>query len=931
MTRNLTVYVTHTNQSSIYWEPVTEADCVFSGEVMFASGQWNTIYFDKPFEYDGKSNIVVTVDDNTGKSSGGWGVLSNYIFYGDGNHVVARDNNKDIDPLDAASIENASQKNSYTYKSQIQFTFGDYPTPGNPAVTDIGDVSANVQCSLRGEATAWNLRYRKVAKEGEEEQRYVAVNDLDTRSYTIEGLDPATKYEVQVQAVFGEDNLSAWSDPLVFVTNCCPVEEQAEIIYAVNSNYSSWYGYAIQFMDITNEENPVEVAYINPIDYSFTGGTLTLCCGHKYKVNWIYDEEHSNVNGSFSLALYFEPGDKFFSMARGEAPEKTTELTTFVMDCTPYCAQMPQILNEAGTTYESATITFVSQTKKGQVVYSTEADFDPDKATPEDMDFEELPQSDVPWEQPNASLTLKGLQPLTAYYVRVRSVCTVEPIGTSRWSEPIKVITGSRYDGPTHLVAEPINSRTEKISWKNGGSSSKANIYYRVKVEGSPVNPDDIQTIGGGNGSGFEKGWFGEGTWGSGGNRPYSNILYVGNVPGNNTYSFQAGQGKSGMSKENFLYGMVEQTEATPLEQMRKLDRECLNDADRAARIKKLKNNITENEGLINLSKEALEDPSLTDEQKAELEKEIADLEKENEELNAELNALESLPTDEEKLERMEYLEECLEQYENLMERAISELEKGEITEEQYDEQMKSLNESYGKDFLELSHLRATTSAAENINKDGFSITYDVPSGVDTELPKSRALTRAGEDTKYVFFIRHSNSDGALVIKDITITPNEKMNEWTVIPNVSGTSYMLTGLDPSTTYEVMVEAVNEAGIAGSRSPIAAFTTIGEETDPVESEFSVAEDKKVQFAKGNLQHTGDMYEGTWSMAKQQYEMLGQNNVDKTEYGDSYTANLVDLFCWSTAKNYNGLSFFTYYEEEDAKTYFQGDFEDWGTNA
>ena len=283
LTRNYNVYLTHTDQSSMSsdsWQPVTEADCYFSGEVMFTSRQWNIIYFDKPFEYDGKSNIVVTVDDNTGRADG-WGALTNAYFYGDGNHAIAR-SSTDIDPLDPASIENTSNKSTYDYKNQIQFAFGDYPTPAYLAVVEIGDVSANVQCSLRGEAKAWNVRYRKVAAEGEEELRWTQESDLTTRSFTIEDLKAFTKYEVQVQAVFaakeegGEDILSAWTDPLVFTTNCCPVEEQADIIYAVNSNYSSWYGYAIQFVDITDENNPVEAAYINPVDYSFTGGLFAV-------------------------------------------------------------------------------------------------------------------------------------------------------------------------------------------------------------------------------------------------------------------------------------------------------------------------------------------------------------------------------------------------------------------------------------------------------------------------------------------------------------------------------------------------------------------------------------------------------------------------------------------------------------------------------
>ena len=903
LTRNYNVYLTHTDQSSMSsdsWQPVTEADCYFSGEVMFTSRQWNIIYFDKPFEYDGKSNIVVTVDDNTGRADG-WGALTNAYFYGDGNHAIAR-SSTDIDPLDPASIENTSNKSTYDYKNQIQFAFGDYPTPAYLAVVEIGDVSANVQCSLRGEAKAWNVRYRKVAAEGEEELRWTQESDLTTRSFTIEDLKAFTKYEVQVQAVFaakeegGEDILSAWTDPLVFTTNCCPVEEQADIIYAVNSNYSSWYGYAIQFVDITDENNPVEAAYINPVDYSFTGGKLTLCCGHKYKVNWIYDEEHSNVNGSFSLALYFEPGDLFYRMLRGDAPEETAELTTFVMDCTPYCAQMPQILNESGTTYNSATITFLSQTKTGQVVYSTEADFDPEKATPEDMDFEEVPQSEVPWDQPNASITLKGLQPLTAYYVRVRSVCTAEPIGVSRWSDPVKVTTGSRYDAPTQVIAEPVNSRTEELSWGSRGNEKSHNLYYRKQAVGNPVDPSDIQTFGGGNGTGFKDGSWGKGIQSSYGDRPFSNTLFVEDVPAGSSFSFKAGNGKTGAGQTKFLYGMKKKAKDKKARKtMESLDMSCLNDADRAARKKQYELLIWASEEQIKLAKEKLDEGTITQEQ---YDKEVAERNQEIDKYRENLEMLNALPTDAQKLETMKALEASL-------------ASEG-LSQEERQSKLAELNE-----------LRAITTNAENSQKDGFSITK--------EKESANARTRGTDDDAYIFFIRHSDPNGVLLVKDLTITPPELQGEWTVIPNVSGNSYMLTGLEPGTAYEVMVEPVYDGGTTGSRSPITVFTTLGEESEPLEGVFSVSKDKKVGFAKGNLRYSKDAnWNDHWSLAEHQYDILGADNLESQEvnqYGNRFPSeDHLDLFCWSAGKSNNG-TVYTYPDD----SYYTGDFKEWGTQT
>ena len=285
MERTCDVYLSPTTknafESNTDWVKVAPEDKVFSGHITVNNGLWSIIDFDTPYEYDGKSNLLVTVDDNTNAANSStvyWGV-----FIASGNQALYYSKRYstpvNLDPTQ--SIEESGAY--YGRKNCLQLCFETNPKPYKLEAVEVGDVSAQIQCSLRGDATVWNLRYRKVVKNGEAEQPWTVVNNLTDRSKFIEGLTPLTKYEAQVQAVFPGNKLSDWTASVVFVTNCCPVEEQADIIYAVNSNYSSWYGYAIQFVDITDENNPVEAAYINPVDYSFTGGKLTLCCGHKYK------------------------------------------------------------------------------------------------------------------------------------------------------------------------------------------------------------------------------------------------------------------------------------------------------------------------------------------------------------------------------------------------------------------------------------------------------------------------------------------------------------------------------------------------------------------------------------------------------------------------------------------------------------------------
>ena len=55
-----------TFENTTDWVTVTEADKVFSGIVAMTAGNWTTIVFDRPFVYDGTSNLVLVTDDNTG-------------------------------------------------------------------------------------------------------------------------------------------------------------------------------------------------------------------------------------------------------------------------------------------------------------------------------------------------------------------------------------------------------------------------------------------------------------------------------------------------------------------------------------------------------------------------------------------------------------------------------------------------------------------------------------------------------------------------------------------------------------------------------------------------------------------------------------------------------------------------------------------------
>lgn len=196
VSRHLSIYATATDDSGVWqYTPPTDNDLMFCGDVYFAPGQWNTIDFDKALSYDGTSNLLITICDDTG-TSGDYSTLSNRYYNPGSSHLIyATSDDAPYNPTDANESTNFTSISSW--KAQIQLTFADLPTPSGLASTDITDESALIQCTLRGDAIAWNLRYRRVAGENEEEPGWEEENSLDTRSFTIEGLDAGERYEAQ--------------------------------------------------------------------------------------------------------------------------------------------------------------------------------------------------------------------------------------------------------------------------------------------------------------------------------------------------------------------------------------------------------------------------------------------------------------------------------------------------------------------------------------------------------------------------------------------------------------------------------------------------------------------------------------------------------------------------------------------------------------
>lgn len=74
-TRNYAIYLKNTDKSAFQskkdWVSISSMNKLFEGTVTMTAATWTTLQFDRPFVYDGTSNLVLAVDDNTGSYSNG--------------------------------------------------------------------------------------------------------------------------------------------------------------------------------------------------------------------------------------------------------------------------------------------------------------------------------------------------------------------------------------------------------------------------------------------------------------------------------------------------------------------------------------------------------------------------------------------------------------------------------------------------------------------------------------------------------------------------------------------------------------------------------------------------------------------------------------------------------------------------------------------
>jgi len=220
--KNIVVYMGNTNKSSFSggdWIPVNEMFQVFNGTVNFtdaAPGNWVNIPFDIPFEYDGTSNIVVAVLNNTGS----------YVTSSNPTFNVHTASSKSLYLYNDSSPYNLGSLGAGTigtYRNNIRFLVGDpvtCPMPTHFTVSGVTSDAANFSWYSNESHNGYEL---VIVPEGSTLNNETPVTVNDT-FYAATQLISNTNYTVYVRANCGGGDNSFWNMQ-TFKTMCEPATQ----------------------------------------------------------------------------------------------------------------------------------------------------------------------------------------------------------------------------------------------------------------------------------------------------------------------------------------------------------------------------------------------------------------------------------------------------------------------------------------------------------------------------------------------------------------------------------------------------------------------------------------------------------------------------------------------------------------------------------
>jgi len=221
-TGNIRIWMGNTSKSTFssttdFLSPSELTQVVYlPGSYSFTTG-WNTITLDEPFDYDGSSNLMIAYYEG----------MQGYASSSFKAHSTSRskslleynDNQGSVSYTSPSTASGTKKKENY--RNDIKLSICSAPAggcakPTRVIVTGTTTTTADISWVPGGAEPKWNVEYGVTGFV----QGTGTVVTVDANNVTINGLNPATVYDVYVQAICGPNDLSDWSTVAKLITDC---------------------------------------------------------------------------------------------------------------------------------------------------------------------------------------------------------------------------------------------------------------------------------------------------------------------------------------------------------------------------------------------------------------------------------------------------------------------------------------------------------------------------------------------------------------------------------------------------------------------------------------------------------------------------------------------------------------------------------------
>ena len=220
LTNHIVVYMMNVDKTSFSatndYVQVSALDIVFDGDwTIPTTTGWVDIVLDNPFEYDGTSDLMVAVHENSS------GYSSRYFQTTTTTSAVCTfyHDTYNPDPYNLGSYSGTKAVNANRANIQLDITpSGSGPTcpkPTNLAVSNVTSSNASFSWTKGGDETEWVLEYSTNA----DFTNAVSVPRSGIPAIAIDDFAPATTYYARVKALCGGGDESRWSNTVNFTTD----------------------------------------------------------------------------------------------------------------------------------------------------------------------------------------------------------------------------------------------------------------------------------------------------------------------------------------------------------------------------------------------------------------------------------------------------------------------------------------------------------------------------------------------------------------------------------------------------------------------------------------------------------------------------------------------------------------------------------------